>query len=60
MSDKAKIQIWDLIVEMMANGVRTGVLTQVEALAACSDACAAISIPRDQQPIPFQSARETA
>lgn len=42
MSREAQIQIRDLIVEMMANGVRTGVLTEVEAMAACSGACAAI------------------
>jgi predicted secreted protein len=42
MSREAQTELRDLIVEMMANGVRTGVLTQVEAMAACSGACAAI------------------
>lgn len=40
MSREAQIQIRDLIVEMMANGVRTGVLTEAEATAACAAACA--------------------
>jgi|GEM_PF-6166378 len=42
MSKEAQNKIRDLIVEMMADGVRTHVLTAVEAMAACGDACAAI------------------
>lgn len=42
MSREAQNRIRDTIVEQMAEGVRTQVLTPVEAMAACSDACAAI------------------
>lgn len=42
MSKESQTKIRDLIIDMMTKGVSTGVLTEVEAMAACSSACAAI------------------
>ncbi|RUM06771.1 hypothetical protein [Rhizobium chutanense] len=42
MSKEAQINLRDTMVTALAEAVRMDVLTQVEAMAACSDACAAI------------------
>ncbi|MBX5015904.1 hypothetical protein [Rhizobium lentis] len=42
MSKEAQINLRDTMVTALAEAVRAGVLTEVEAMAACSDACAAI------------------
>ncbi|ARO22894.1 hypothetical protein TAL182_CH01081 [Rhizobium sp. TAL182] len=42
MSKEAQVNLRDTMVTALADAVRMGVLTQVEAMAACSDACAAI------------------
>lgn len=42
MSSDAQNKIRDMIVEMMGKGVRTQVITPIEAMVACFDSCAAI------------------